>query len=255
MPRLMTYVMINFPSPEEYLDILEIMFTNNVDYIEIQLPFTNPVADGELIYAAHQQALKFQYTVTEEIKKIAQLKEKTKSKSKLILMSYTTPIFNFGLSNLLGILKENYFQGVIVPDLLAGSSEQIQLSQESQDKGLDWIPLISPLTSEIRLKKILKHLTSGQLIYAMARKGKTGKKTDFDSSETQNYFNFLKKNLSEYEILIGFGVKEKMQLEYLNKLGFLVVIASELIKRLSAAKESNLTVKEITQNFLQELGC
>jgi tryptophan synthase alpha chain len=256
MSFLMTYAMINFPNPEGYYQILKQMLQKNVDYIEVQLPFSNPVADGGLIHDAHQQALKYDFNFFEEIRKIAKLKKELNSTSKLVLMSYITPIFYFGLEKVLNVLKENNFNGIIVPDLLVGSPEQVLVAKKCQKIDLQWVPLISPLTSFDRLSKIKQYLQKDQLVYATARKGKTGSQTDFDSTEIQDYFKFLKSNLKNYQILIGFGVKQKQQLEKLNQQGFLVVIASELIQRINQADFVNNKnvekLEKVVNGFLDE---
>lgn len=246
--------MINFPDPVNYLQALTEMLVKNVDYIEVQLPFSNPLADGDTIHKAHNLALQYKFNFFEELSKIADLKKQTKSKSKLVLMSYLTPVFYFGIDKVLKALKENNFTGIIIPDLSLGSNEQLEVCEISKNLNLQWIPLISPLTTKQRLDTIKTNLQQGQLIYATARKGKTGSKTDFDNPEIQAYFNFLKSNLTDFQILIGFGVKTKNQLDYLNQQGFLAVIASELINRINESPKDLNLQKEVVSNFLTEFG-
>ena len=70
MPKLMTHLVANYPSPEGFQQALQAMFEANVDYLEIQLPFSNPLADGELIYKANQQALVFNQTLGQILESI-----------------------------------------------------------------------------------------------------------------------------------------------------------------------------------------
>jgi tryptophan synthase alpha chain len=246
--------MINYPDPTNYINILTQMLTKNVDYVEVQLPFSNPVADGQLIHNAHNLALKWDFNLFQELQKISKLKQELNSKTKLVLMSYITPIFYFGINKVLKAVQEAGFEGVIVPDMPLGSKEQKEFSQQAKSLGISWIPLISPLTNKSRLEKIKQNLTPSQLIYATARKGKTGSKTDFENQETKNYLHFLKQNLTDFQILIGFGVRSKEHLDLLNKQGFLVVVASEMIKRIEEQNSDTNQIKTAVKQFLSEFG-
>ena len=248
MPRLMTHLVANFPDPKGYQEALQTMLEFDVDYLEIQLPFNHPVGDGPTIYQANQVALENHLTLQELVQNSAQLKSKIKSKTKLILMTYLTPVLAYGMANLGELLKENDFFGVIIPDLPFGSPEHLELHLANQK--LEIIPLISPLTNIDRLNFIKQFLIPNQVVYATARKGQTGNGSDLENPEIQKYFSFLKENLEGFEIAVGFGIANKNQVDFLSKLNFISVIGSEIVRRLEAAQKEVVLYQKAVEGFL-----
>lgn len=254
MSYLMTHLVAHYPSPEQFREALSAMLENNVDYIEIQLPFTNPVADGPLIYQANQKALQYKKSTKETIEFAGQIRAGIQSTSRLLLMSYITPLIAFGLEHMCELMQANGFHGFIVPDLPFGSPEQIQLSSLCEQYHLQLIPVISPLTQLERLEVIKHYLQPDQLIYATARSGKTGNATDLLDPAIQEYFTFLKEHLPGFQIAIGFGIREKAQVEGLNEQGFIAVIGSEIIRRIEDAEGKGESVREKVVSFLLSLA-
>ena len=183
MSQIMAHLVTNYPTPELFQQALEAILKKNVAYLEVQFPFTHPIGDGPVIYDANQVALKYNQSLDLMIKNAAQTKAKLGSTTGLILQGYLTPFLDFGLENLTNCLLENNFKGAIIPDLVFGSSEQVQLSNLFK-QDLDLLPVISPLTSQLRLSKIKKWLMPGQLVYATSRNGQTGPQSNIEDEQT-----------------------------------------------------------------------
>ncbi len=247
----MTHLVANFPDKKGYLEALQAMLEFDVDYLEIQLPFNHPVGDGPTIYQANQIALQTPSTLQELVKHSALLKTQVGSKTKLILMTYLTPVLAFGMQNLASLLQENDFFGVIIPDLPFSSPEHVELAKANPK--LEIIPLISPLTKSDRLDSIKQFLTPNQLVYATARKGQTGINSDLKSPEIKEYFDMLKENLKDFEVAVGFGIADKTQVDFLTKYNFISVIGSEIVRRLEKAKAQKLPYKKVVKDFLNGL--
>lgn len=250
MPQLMTHLVANYPSPAGFEQAVLAMFKSEVDFLEIQLPFSNPLADGPVIYQANQTALEYKQNLEQILQKVFQIQDQFKIKNpqkiqtKLLLMSYLTPILALGLENVVNLCRENNFVGFIIPDLIFGSGEQKTLSKLCQNSQMQLIPLISPLTKLERLEKIKNELELGQIVYAMARSGRTGNTTNL--SEIQPYLDFLKQNLVDFKIAVGFGIKEKSQVDFLNQQNLIAVIGSEIIRQIQSIQyleNSKLTLK------------
>ena len=252
MPKLMTHLVANYPNPLGFSNAVSAMFESSVDFLEIQLPFSNPLADGPLIYEANQIGLTFGQNLAEILTQVSTIYKQKNCKTKLFLMSYLTPILALGIENVVNLCGQNNFVGFIIPDLIFGSPEQKELSQlcqNNENQKMQLIPVISPLTTRIRLEKIKKELQLGQIIYAMARSGRTGNSTDL--TQIQDYLDFLKENLAGFEIAIGFGIKEKSQVEFLNQQDFIAVIGSEIIRQIQTAEQNPSLIEEKIKSFLE----
>ncbi len=249
----MTHLIANYPNPELFKQAVEAMLENNVDYLEIQLPFSHPVADGPTIHGANQAALRFDNDLNQIIATVAELKRKIPSATKLLLMSYLTPVLHFGLSKTAKLLQNNDFFGLILPDLSFFSPEHTNMLEHCRQRNLQLLPVISPLTTQKRIEKIKPFLAPGQIVYATSRVGQTGQQTSLADAQIQQRLDFLKENFRGFEIGIGFGIREKSQVEFLNQQGFIAIIGSEIVKRITKAQEGNFDIKQELTEFLGEL--
>jgi tryptophan synthase alpha chain len=256
MQRLMTHLVANYPNPASFLDALKAMLEGNVEFLEIQLPFTNPVADGPDIYKANRTAIECNHTLSEILAVCHQTKQKyPNNKTKLLLIAYATTVLFRDLDELVLLLKDNSFSGLIIPDLPFGRSpEQVQLSKSCREYQLQLVPVIARNTSEERLIEIKSWLNPNQLIYAMARAGKTGRVTDLSDPDMQSYLDQLKSFLGDYQIAIGFGIKDKPQVDELNDRGFIAVIGSEVVRRITTANKNGSSIHNTVREFLGELS-
>lgn len=251
MPKLMTHLVANYPNLQGYEAALQAILDFGVDFLEIQLPFSNPLADGPLIYQANQQALQFHQTLKQILSKVNKIYQNKNYTTKLFLMSYLTPILALRLEKVVNLCSQNNVVGFIIPDLVFGSKEEQNLSNLCRQNNLQLIPVISPLTTKIRLEKIKNQLQKSQIIYAMARSGRTGNSTDL--TQIQPYLDFLTQNLKDYQIVIGFGIKEKSQVKFLNDQDFIAVIGSEIIRQIQTTQKNNSTYQQVI-TFLNNLN-
>jgi tryptophan synthase alpha chain len=245
MTRLAPYLMINYPSPEifkeTFLEVLEI----NPEYIEIQIPFSNPIADGSTLWNANQEAIEFDLDVFEILQWISHQKLSKNSSSKLILMSYLPKIYYLGISRIAHKLVELGFEGLLIPDLPFGTIEQKTISDIFDNSHTSLIPLIAPNTDFTRQLFIKSFLKPNQFVYFVARVGITGNTTDFDN-DFGNYLKKIKENFGEFEIGIGFGINTKEQVTSLNNSGFIAIVASSIIKKLGISKQDAIEyIKEL----------
>lgn len=254
--KLMTHLVANYPNPESFEIALETMLRYGVDFLEVQIPFSNPLADGEVIYKANQKALEYardidtvlgtirrvvdRFEAEIEIQNKSQAESQNKGKNpakittKLLLMGYSTSFFGYGIKKLAENMKKCGISGTIIPDLAALSPEQKSLTEAFQDDSMYNIPVISPLTLPSRIDIIKNCMLPNQPIYAMSRKGRTGKSTDI--RELQGYLDFLKSNLAGYQIAVGFGISSLDQVSFLNRQGFVAVIGSRIIQLIDATQ-------------------
>ena len=219
---LMTHIVLGYPSFEESYRLVEKMVESGVDLMELQIPFSEPTADGPVIVQANQDALSKGSTV----KDCFYFTQKLSNAFDIpfLIMSYYNILFKFGLELFISTISDMKLHGAIVPDL--PPEEGNTYLKVMHDRNLSPILLFSPTTSIERMK-YLASFGSG-FIYCVARKGVTGQKTDF-SEELSSYLERCRKATS-LPLAVGFGVKEKKDIDFLKGKAEIAVIGSETIR-------------------------
>ena len=170
---LMTHVIAGYPSFDDNLQALEIMAENDVDVVEIQMPFSEPIADGPVFVYANQESLKRGTTVNSYFDFMKQIT--SQFDFPVLMMGYYNTVFKMGEDKFIDRLKNSGGQGFIIPDLPLEEGES--LFQKSKQQNISPILLTTPTTTVERLQKINE---AGEgFIYVVARKGVTGRKTSF----------------------------------------------------------------------------
>lgn len=219
---IMSHIVLGYPSFEECFEIIEAMVKGGVDLMELQIPFSEPIADGPVILRANQKALQMGVTVqasldfAQEVAKIFDIP--------FLIMSYYNILFKYGVRRFVADMPKRNLQGTIVPDLPPEEGEEYLSAM--QDQGLSPIFILSPTTSDARMEYIAS-LARG-FIYCVARKGVTGADTDF-SRELTEYLARCRKATS-LPLALGFGVKEKADIDYLRGKADIAVIGTQMIR-------------------------
>jgi tryptophan synthase alpha chain len=219
---IMSHIVLGYPSFEECFKIIEAMVKGGVDLMELQVPFSEPIADGPVILRANQKALKKGVTV-QTCLDFAQEITKTFG-IPFLIMSYYNILFKYGVKRFVTDISKRNLRGTIVPDLTPEEGEEYLNAM--QDQGLSPIFILSPTTSDTRMEYIAS-LARG-FIYCVARKGVTGADTDF-SKELTEYLARCRKATS-LPLAVGFGVKEKADIDYLRGKADIAVIGTQMIR-------------------------
>ncbi len=219
---LMTHIVIGYPSFEESMDIVEQMVEAGVDLMELQIPFSEPMADGPVILRANQKAL-------ESGAGVGRCIEFAKEAAKrfpipFLFMTYYNILFKYGVERFAADMASGGLKGAIVPDLPPEEGEEYMAAMKKA--GLAPIYIFSPTTSDERMK-FLTSRASG-FIYCMARKGVTGKETNF-STGLEAYLLRCRK-FTDLPLAVGFGVKDKADVDYLKGKADIAVIGSQTIR-------------------------
>ncbi len=219
---LMTHIVIGYPSFEDSFRIIEEMVKAGVDLMELQIPFSEPMADGPVILSANQKSLAYGT-------KVAKCMEFAKKVSKtfnipFLFMSYYNILYKYGLKDFTSFMKDAGIHGAIVPDL--PHEEACDYLKAMEACNLNPIMLFSPNTPKDRLKAIASYAKG--FIYCVARKGVTGSSTSF-SDEFEAYVNRCRKE-TDLPLAIGFGVKEKRDIDFLRGKADIAIIGTAIIK-------------------------
>ena len=219
---LMTHIVLGYPSFEDAFGIIEEMVKAGVDLMELQIPFSEPIADGPIILHANQKALAKGATVQ---KCIDFAKKVTKSFDiPFLFMSYYNILFKYGIDRFGADMVRSGLRGAIVPDLPPEEGEAYLNAMQKYD--LAPIFIFSPTTPEKRMAYLASF---GQgFIYCVARKGVTGVDTDF-SKQLEIYLARCRR-ATDLPLALGFGVKERADVEFLKGKVDIAVIGSQTIR-------------------------
>ena len=219
---LMTHIVMGYPSFDDSLRIIETMVAGGVDLMELQIPFSEPTADGPVIVRGNQEALKNGATV-ENCLKLAEKAARTFD-IPFLIMSYYNILFKFGVKAFVNEMSNCGLRGAIIPDLPPEEGRQYLETMHAHD--LSPILIFSPTTSSERMGYISSFAKG--FIYCVARKGVTGEKTSF--SEELTAFLARCRQATSLPLALGFGVKEKADVNYLKDKADIAVVGSQTIR-------------------------
>jgi len=238
---LSIYFTAGFPQLNDTAEIIHELQKNNVDLIEVGIPFSDPMADGPVIQQSSTIALKngmnlkLLFSQLKEIKETAQIP--------LILMGYLNPVMQYGFENFCQDCVKSGVSGMIIPDL--PFQDYMNEYKPIADKyDLKIIMLITPETSEKRIRFIDEN-TDG-FIYMVSSSATTGAQTNFNESK-QEYFRKIDQLQLKNPRLIGFGIsnKETITAAFSNAAG--AIIGSKFISLLDEEKNPQKAVEKLMQ--------
>lgn len=219
---LMTHIVLGYPNFNTSIEIVDAMVEAGVDLIELQIPFSEPMADGPVILHANQRALEAGATV-DKCFLIAEEIAKKHPAVPLLFMTYFNIVFKRGLEQFARDTARAGLRGAIIPDLPHEESSELFTHMRNHD--LEPIMLFSPSTSQSRMKEIADQQSG--FIYTIARKGVTGAKTDFESLDP---YLARCRAATSLPLALGFGVKDRSDVDALIGKVDIAVVGSQTIK-------------------------
>jgi len=226
---LMTHAVVGYPSLEENWKMLEVMGEADVDLVELQMPFSEPSADGPLFVKANQDALRNGV----RWKDFFELMQRASDRFNfpVLMMNYCNTAFSMGFEEYCSNIRIHGGEGFIIPDLpLEEFGELFELSSEQE---LDPIMLCTPTNSDERLQKICEK--GSGFIYCVARKGVTGKNTELDRQADD--FLCRCRQYSNLPLALGFGLSKPEDLRQLHGKAAIAIVGSALLKSWEALGE------------------
>ncbi len=194
---------------------------SGADIIEIGIPFSDPVAEGVVIQAADERALKAGCTTDKLFDMVKSLRGKIDTP--LLFMTYINPVFTYGKEKFLNRCVECGIDGIIVPDM--PFEEKDELSEICEINGVDLISMIAP-TSKSRAAMIAKEAKG--FLYCVSSLGVTGVRSGI-SSEIKALIASAK-DVSPIPCCIGFGISTPEQAKEMAKLSDGVIVGSAIVK-------------------------
>lgn len=219
---LMTHIVLGHPSFDDSLRVVESMVEAGVDLMELQIPFSEPIADGPVILHANQQSL----AAGTRVEQCLRFAEDVASRFDIpfLAMSYYNILFRHGVAEFAKALASAGLRGAIVPDLPPEEAGEYLSAMDAC--ALDPIFIYSPNTSDERMRMIAEHARG--FVYCVARKGVTGARTDF-SSELDAYLARCRAATS-LPLALGFGVKDRADVDALRGKADIAVVGTQTIR-------------------------
>jgi tryptophan synthase alpha chain len=228
------------PDFETSLEIFTKLPENGVDFIEIGMPFSDPMADGPSIQLSSQRALKSGMTLEKCLLLVKKFRKKN-NHTPIILMGYYNPIYIYGKENFIDKAVNFGVDGLIIVDL--PPEEDDELYYYSEKNNISFIRLITPTTKKERLSIILKNATG--FIYYVSITGITGTQTPNLNQVSDNLKNI--KKFTILPVVIGFGIRSPSQASAMAKISDGIVIGSAVVDLIETSLDYNeaekLTVK------------
>jgi len=244
------YCTAGYPHLNSTLKVMKALQDNGADMIELGMPYSDPLADGPVIQASSTVAIANGMTIQ---KLFEQLKDFRKSPSfggvgevlPVILMGYMNPVLQYGFEKFCEDAATVGIDGLILPDLPEYEFET-EYGAIIKKYGLDFIFLVTPETSEERIKK-LDELSTG-FLYAVSSSSTTGK--DKDMTDVNSYLQKLKSLQLRNSILVGFGIKDKQTFEAACRYANGAIIGSAFVKALEGSKNEEQSVKQFLKSVI-----
>lgn len=220
---LMTHVIVGYPSLLETEQLVKTMIDSGVDFIELQIPFSDPLADGPTIMKASEEALAQGIRVKDSFllaKKLAQ-----DVAIPLLFMGYFNTVFKYGIDKFCQDARNAGVSGLIIPDIPLEEADGKKLDHCCKVYDLYLIRLLSPSSTIDRIK--LSGQKAQGFVYCTARQGITDAKKKLDPKIAE-YLKTIKKHL-KLPLAVGFGISSAERVEMIRPFCEIAVVGSAII--------------------------
>lgn len=242
---LMIHLVVGYPSIEITESLAKVMEDAGVDFIELQIPFSDPLADGPTIMRACEKALGNGVKVKDAFELASKLSKQVKIP--LFFMAYYNTVFKYGTQKFCRDAQKAGISGLIIPDIPPEEESEEHFIKYCKQAGLKNIRVVSPASTIDRLKKNAG-IASG-FVYCTARQGITGVQKRLNPNVTA----FLK-NVRRYfkiPIAVGFGISKKEDLKRLTPFADIAIIGSAIIDVINKSNKND--IEKNVKKFLFDL--
>ena len=245
---LICYIVAGYPDIKTSEDIITSLINGGADIIEIGIPFSDPIADGSTIQDAIQNSLT-SGTTPDMCLELASRIRKTFPDIPLIIMTYSNILFRKGYIQFAQQAKESGIDGFIVPDIPI--EEAKEYLDSVKNIGISTIFLVSPNTSEKRLKIISKICTG--FLYVISIYGITGERKGLDEYTIESIKRVKKVIADNLTLAVGFGISNPQHVRYMIDAGADgAIIGSAIIKKIKEIENKELLLNTLNR-FAHEM--
>ncbi len=240
---LNVYCTAGYPQLDSTIPVMKALQNNGADLIELGMPYSDPLADGPVIQASGSKALENGMTIAVLFQQLKEFRKEIHIP--VILMGYMNPVLQYGFEKFCADASSLGIDGLILPDLPEFEFET-EYGAIIKKYGLDFIFLVTPETSEERVRK-LDALSSG-FLYAVSSSATTGKDKDFNAVE--KYLQRLQTMQLKNPVLVGFGIKDKETFQSACKYANGAIIGTAFIKAIEDTTDINDSVTRFMNSII-----
>lgn len=234
------------PAPDQTVSILHALVSGGADIIELGVPFSDPMADGPVIQKSSERALAYGTSLNDVLNMVSEFR-KENTTTPVILMGYLNPVEIMGYKLFADKAKAAGADAVLIVDQPPEEADDLQ--KELKRCELDQIFLLSPTTSDERLKYICSKASG--FLYYVSLKGVTGSDR-LDVTTIQDKIENIRSN-TRLPVGVGFGIKDARTAKEVAAFSDAIIIGSALVNKIAdlSTKQENITNE--LQNFLSEI--
>ncbi len=222
---LMTHFIAGYPTVEESLKVGKALMAGGASYLEMQIPYSDPTADGPVIAAACDKALANGFRVDRAFELCRELTS-VEGAVPLFLMSYGGIVYNAGVEAFAARAREAGASGLIIPDLAPGSDEG--LAEACRKEGLFCVPVLIPGVEESRIEEVMADRP--EWVYLALRRGITGTMTELGEENLATLDKLKKRGVM---IMAGFGIQARSQVEAVAPHADAVIVGSQVVRTIN----------------------
>ena len=217
-----SFITCGDPDLDSTILFVDKMIEAGVSLIELGIPFSDPIAEGDVISEADIRALKSKTTTDKIFDAVKKIRIKHKD-FPLVFMTYANPVFSYGYDKFFKRAEELNMQGIIIPDMpFEEKEEDYQIAKKYNQ---EVISLIAP-TSQDRIKNIAKNASG--FIYLVSSMGVTGMRNEFNF-DLDSMVKEIKK-YTDVPVAIGFGISNPEQAKKMASISDGVIIGSAIVR-------------------------
>ncbi len=241
---LIPYITAGDPSPDRTAAIAWALERGGADLLELGVPFSDPVADGPVIQAASERALRAGTTLKRVLDIAREIR--TKSQIPIVLFGYMNPMLRYGFEKLAEDAAAAGIDGVLITELSVEEAEPYLVPL--RDAGLDTIFLAAPTSTPERLEKVSRFSTG--FVYLVSRMGVTGERQQLSTSVGP--LVEAMRAQTKLPLAVGFGISRPEQARETAKIADGIVVGSamvRLVEKYGRSPELEARVEQFTRDL------
>jgi tryptophan synthase alpha chain len=244
------FVTAGYPSMADTAAVIDAIDSGGADFIELGMPFSDPLAEGLPIQMSSASALAGGVTMNFSFETAS--KFRSRSETPLLLMGYVNPILQYGISNFFSRCQSSGIDAVILPDYPVHS--RLPIRDEARKFEIDLVHLVAPTTPDERVREL--DSLSGGFVYAVSMTGLTGTSMP-ERDVVTKYLSNIRDICTNNPVLVGFGISSADDVRALSKSADGCIVGSAIIRKIEHLwSESSISPDErLTQlsDFVIEL--
>ena len=243
---LIPYITAGDPRPDATVGFMHALVAAGADVVELGIPFSDPMADGPVIQAACERALVHDTSLPDVLAMVSEFRRRD-ADTPVVLMGYLNPIEVMGYERFAREASEAGVDGVLTVDLPPG--EAVEVAPVFREAGLDSIFLLSPTTTEARMRLIADHASG--FVYYVSLKGVTGSsRLDIDAVEQRLA---LVRKTTDLPIGVGFGISDAAAAARVAGVADAVVVGSALVRRIEQYQDDPKAAAESLSDLVADM--